>query len=302
MAIQKEPGQKGVSWSNIAVGGIMNMFEVTTLGQPLEVLKTQMAANRSQTMWQACKTVWSRGGIVGAYQGLIPWAWIEASTKGAVLVFTASEVETASLTAGISPAFAGLLGGMTGGIAQAYATMGFTTCMKTAEITRHKTAATGVKPPSTWAVFADIYRREGLAGVNKGVNAVAVRQCTNWGSRMGFARLAETSIRKIKGKSETENLGAVDKIIASTIGGALATWNQPIEVIRVEMQSMAKSTANANRPAKLTIMNTLSFIYKENGIKGLYRGVTPRIGLGIWQTICMVSLADYVKIWVKGRQ
>lgn len=60
---------------------------------------------------------------------------------------------------------------------------GFTTCMKTVEITRHKTAATGVKPPSTWAVFADIYRREGLAGVNKGVNAVAVRQCTNWGSR-----------------------------------------------------------------------------------------------------------------------
>lgn len=134
--------------------------------------------------------------------------------------------------------------------------------------------------------------------------------------RMGFARLAETSIRKIKGKSETDSLGAMDKILASTIGGALATWNQPIEVVRVEvctfgfnsylsgshvlakMQSMAKNaTANVNRPAKLTVMNTLAFIYKENGIKGLYRGVTPRIGLGIWQTICMVSFADYVKIW-----
>lgn len=55
--------------------------------------------------------------------------------------------------------------------------------MKTAEITRHKQAASGVKPPSTWALFADIYRREGLKGINKGVNAVAVRQCTNWGSR-----------------------------------------------------------------------------------------------------------------------
>lgn len=51
-------------------------------------------------------------------------AWIEASTKGAVLVFTASEVETATLAAGINPGVAGLLGGMTGGIAQAYATMG----------------------------------------------------------------------------------------------------------------------------------------------------------------------------------
>ncbi|KAF8641247.1 hypothetical protein AX17_000881 [Amanita inopinata Kibby_2008] len=259
-----------------------------------------MAANRSQSMVQALSSVWARGGFVGFYQGLIPWAWIEASTKGGVLMFTASEVEGVSLAAGINPGFAGLLGGMTGGIAQAYATMGITTCMKTAEITRQKTAAAGVKPPSTWAVFADIYRREGIAGVNKGVNAVAVRQCTNWGSRMGFARLAEVSIRRIRGKGEDDKLSAVDKIFASSVGGALATWNQPIEVIRVEMQSMAKDTTNPNRPAKLTILNTLKFIYKENGIKGLYRGVTPRIGLGIWQTVCMVSLADYVKAWVKG--
>lgn len=51
-------------------------------------------------------------------------AWIEASTKGAVLLFTASEIETASVSMGVSPAVAGLLGGMGGGIAQAYATMG----------------------------------------------------------------------------------------------------------------------------------------------------------------------------------
>lgn len=64
------------------------------------------------------------------------------------------------------------------------------------------------------------------------------------------------------------------------------------------MQSMLKQTANnPNRPARLTVLNTLGYIYKENGIRGLYRGVTPRIGLGIWQTVCMVSFADYVKVW-----
>jgi len=172
--------------------------------------------------------------------------------------------------------------------------------MKTAEITRSKQAASGIKPPSTWVVFADIYRKEGLAGVNKGVNAVAVRQATNWGSRMGFARLAEDAIRSYKGKKEGEALSAVDKIASSALGGALGTWNQPIEVVRVEMQSMAKQVPGGNRPAKLTVFNTLGYIYRENGIKGLYRGVTPRLGLGIWQTICMVSFADYVKEWVKS--
>jgi hypothetical protein len=51
-------------------------MQVTTLGQPLEVLKTQMAANRSQTMLQATKQVWNRGGVAGFFQGLIPWVTI----------------------------------------------------------------------------------------------------------------------------------------------------------------------------------------------------------------------------------
>lgn len=55
---------------------------------------------------------------------------------------------------------------------------------------------------------------------------------------MGFARLAETAIRNLRGKGEQEKLGAGDKILASSIGGALATWNQPIEVIRVEVCSL----------------------------------------------------------------
>jgi hypothetical protein len=39
----------------------------------------------------------------------------------------------------------------------------------------------------------------------------------------------------VRGKGENDKLGAMDKILASSIGGALATWNQPIEVVRVEV-------------------------------------------------------------------
>lgn len=112
---------------------------------------------------------------------------------------------------------------------------------------------------------------------------------------MGFARAAETGIRRIRGVGEHDKLAALDKILASSIGGALATWNQPIEVVRVEMQSAQKKTDLVRAAQKPTVLNTLTYIYKQNGLKGLYRGVTPRIGLGIWQTVCMVSFADYVK-------
>lgn len=60
--------------------------------------------------------------------------------------------------------------------------------------------------------------------------ACSIRQMTNWGSRFGFARLAESTIRSLRGKQEGEKLGALDRVFASSVGGALGCWNQPIEV------------------------------------------------------------------------
>ncbi|KAI5956708.1 YHM2 [Candida jiufengensis] len=287
--IEKKP----ISFSNILLGAGLNMSEVTTLGQPLEVIKTTMAANRNLTMAQAAKLVWSRGGILGFYQGLIPWAWIEASTKGAVLLFVSAEGEYRLKSLGASPFISGMGGGVLGGLAQAYLTMGFCTCMKTVEITRAKQAkTTGVPQQTSFQVFQEIWKKEGLKGINKGVNAVAIRQMTNWGSRFGFSRLAEDAIRKFSGKGENQKLSNLDKIFASVIGGGLSAWNQPIEVIRVEMQS---KTNDPNRPKNLSVWGAFKYIYKNNGIKGLYRGVTPRIGLGVWQTVFMVAFGDIFK-------
>ena len=295
-AVAPKLEKKPVKFSNLLLGAGLNLFEVTTLGQPLEVTKTTMSANRGENMAGALRIIWNRGGPFGFYQGLIPWAWIEASTKGAVLLFVASEAEYYARAAGASDFGSGIFGGITGGVAQAYATMGFCTCMKTVEITQHKQAAAGVKPQSTWATFGDIYRKEGIKGINKGVNAVAIRQMTNWGSRFGLSRLAEDGIRNVTGKKTGEKLSVPEKILASALGGGLSAWNQPIEVIRVEMQSKKE---DPNRPKKMTVGNTFKYIYETNGLKGLYRGVTPRIGLGIWQTICMVAMGDMAKTYVE---
>ncbi len=251
-----------------------------------------MAANRSFTFFQSIKTIWSRGGPLGFYQGLIPWAWIEASTKGAVLLFVSTETEYHARTFGLGNFGAGISGGVMGGLAQAYLTMGFCTCMKTVEITRKKAAGPA---QSTFQVFMEIYRKEGIRGINKGVNAVAIRQCTNWGSRFGLSRLIENYIRKFQNKESDAKLTFGEKILASGVGGGLSAWNQPIEVIRVEMQS---KTLDPSRPKKLTVMTAMKYIYSKNGIKGLYRGVVPRIALGVWQTICMVGLGDVAKQYV----
>lgn len=134
-----------------------------------------MAANRSEGLSSSITKIYSNGGIQAFWRGLIPWAWIEASTKGAVLLFTASELEYYFQRFGFSKAVAGIMGGCGGGVAQgmlhsthsnytAYTTMGFCTFMKTVEVTRHRNP--GIQK-STWAIAADIFKKEGIIGINK---------------------------------------------------------------------------------------------------------------------------------------
>ncbi|KAH8979595.1 hypothetical protein EDB86DRAFT_2814402, partial [Lactarius hatsudake] len=102
----------------------------------------------------------------------------------------------------------------------------------------------------------------GIRGVNEGVNAVAVRQCRDW-SCLTDSR--KCSIRTVRARGEEigRSLGAVDKTLASSIGGAPATWDRSIEVIHVEVyasvisphrcswvRNMSKeATTSASRPA-----------------------------------------------------
>ena len=268
--------KKSLNWTNLAVGGFIQVIEVSTLGQPFEVLKTHMAANRSDNLRAAFRKTYQRGGVFGYWQGLIPWAWIEAGSKGAVLMFTSYEVEHTLKGLGASSTLASISGGAIGGVAQAYTTMGFCTFMKTVEVTRHKDGR------GTLEVAAAVWKAEGWKGMNKGVSAVALRQMTNWGSRFGISRFVESLM---KGKDDRK-LSRPEKVFSSAIGGALACWNQPFEVIRVEMQSQLKDKSHKN----FGFIDTAKFIWSRNGIKGFYRGVTPRVCLGVYLTICMVFL------------
>jgi hypothetical protein len=62
---EKKLEKKPIKFSNLLLGAGLNMFEVTTLGQPLEVVKTTMAANRGDGFGASLVNIWNRGGILG---------------------------------------------------------------------------------------------------------------------------------------------------------------------------------------------------------------------------------------------
>lgn len=65
------------------------------------------------------------------------------------------------------------------------------------------------------------------------------------------------------------------------------------------MQSMKVDPA---RPINPTMWQTLKHIVRDSGVKGLFRGVVPRIGVASWATICMVGFGDQLKEAVGSRK
>lgn len=99
--------------------------------------------------------------------------------------------------------------------------------------------------------------------------------------------------------SATSPSVAASKIVTATAGGtaafatASASSSSPTAAVHA---AGPLPTAKVQAP---TILSTAKYIYRENGIRGLFRGVTPRVALGVWRTVCLVSLGDHVKSIVK---
>ena len=87
----------------------------------------------------------------------------------------------------------------------------------------------------------------------------------------------------------------MQEIFAGAIGGALSCWNQPFEVARIQAQKLAREGIR-----NLNMFQVMGKIVKENGVGGLYQGVLPRMGLGIWQTLFMVTGAKMIKNAIIG--
>jgi hypothetical protein len=77
------------------------------------------------------------------------------------------------------------------------------------------------------------------------------------------------------------------------LGGGLACWNHPFEVLRIEMQARGNDVGYSG--PKLNMRDTARAIYAERGFAGFFRGVFPRILLGGYQTFFMVTVARVIK-------
>ena len=265
---------------DVVLGPVIQCLEAASLGMPFETWKTRMGRFRDETTTQAFRAVWREGGGPGAFWAGTSAKMVESASKGAILMVSKEAINDALVAnAGASPAVAGALAGAGGGVAQV-SVMAPCTFLVTG-------AVTGDKSIGTWERARRTYAAKGIAGFYPGGTAIAFRQATNWASRQGFTEAVRS---RLKDGDPDAKLTKTQEVVAGVIGGTLSCWNHPFEMARIEAQARAEAGQTA-----LSMPQVFRLVLKEQGVAGLFAGVIPRIGLGIWQTLFMVTGAKLVK-------
>jgi len=269
---------KSMDPKDLVIGGGLQCLEAATLGMPFEVWKTRMGKFRNEGTVEAFVNVYKRGGLGGFWQGTGP-KMVESASKGAVLLFAKEGIMNVVKPMDLGNTMTGIIGGAGAGVCQTVV-MGPCTFIVTAVVTGDKGTSVGKTVADTWA-------QKGLKGFYPGATAIAARQASNWAMRQGFTEFVMDQMKSFTGQ---EKLGMGQQALCGAVGGTLATCNQPFEVSRIAMQSAAFE----GKP-KLSLPGTLGMIVREQGAMGLFAGIVPRICLGIWQTIFMVTVPKILK-------
>lgn len=269
---------------DVAIGPLIQMAEAASLGMPFEVWKTRMGRQRTESTTQAFANIYKDGGVKAFWRGTQA-KMFESATKGAILMYAKEGINDSLLAAGWQPGMAGVMAGAGGGIAQV-SVMGPCTYLVTGAVN---------DPGKSMAErIRTTYARGGVAGFYPGGVAIAFRQATNWASRQGFTEVVRAQAKRTLHGDENAKLSKWEEVGCGITGGTLASWNHPFEVARIE----AQSRGNAGQPVG-NMVSVMRDIVREGGVGGLFRGIIPRIGLGIWQTLFMVTGAKMVKETLK---
>jgi hypothetical protein len=187
------------------------------------------------------------------------------------------------LANGGSSTLAALCGGCVGGIAQSLIMTPAGVIFTTLNVHRNQGY-------NAWTVTKQIWEDRGIRGMYTGIVPMVLRQSTNWASRAGLTELARTQF-------QMSQYGVWGELGSGIIGGIGSCWNTPIETVRIRMQRDVVVVAGDDlNTKKKSARNYIDEIMEEDGIPGLFRGITPRAIQAIWQTTFMVVVPNLLGV------
>jgi len=113
-----------------------------------------------------------------------------------------------------------------------------------------------------------IVKEQGWAGTYKGLAATVTKQGSN--QMIRFFVMGEYD--RILKKGVKRDLSALESFTGGVIAGAASVFgNTPIDVVKTRMQSLNASVYNGT-------IDCARQLWRNEGIRGFYRGTLPRLG------------------------
>jgi len=242
-----------------------------SIGHILEFLKIAMqTAPVGTTYISILKSITDEKGIVGAWDGFIPWGVVQSIFKGGVFglahamakTYLNIFVEKGLLTKQVALTLAGgIAGGFQGFVLSP--TLLLKTRVMTNPVFRENMSLLKTTLLS-FAIGFDVVKNEGLLALMKGADIFAMKRVFDWSTRYYFSDLFQSLMLQY-GAGYNGVLSSKEKIAASLLAGTASTiMTLPLDVI------VAKSQDAKKAGVKVSAWETFTQDFKVGGWKGLY--------------------------------
>jgi hypothetical protein len=212
----------------------------------LEFVKIVMQTSPEGTTYgDVMKSITGEKGLVGIWDGFVPWGVVQSVMKGGVFGLAhaaASGFLTPLADDGRIPMILALaLAGAFGGLFQGYV-LSPTLLLKTRVMTNDVFREQMNFLRTTWlslTIGCEVVRNEGILALMKGSNIFALKRLFDWFTRFIFSDMFEALLLRF---SSTGSLTTGEKIAASLMGGTLSTFSTlPLDVLVAKTQDAKKA-------------------------------------------------------------
>lgn len=262
-------------WENLAknaiAGGGAGVTEILCM-YPTDVLKTRaQLSTTSASMVTVARGIFADQGIKGFYRGIVPPVLGEAPKRA--WKFAANDAFKDEFIKrnpeGKLTNFAAAASGALAGTSEA-----IVNCpVETVKVAMQSKDNLG-RFNSTWECFLAIVREEGPMKLYKGFEAQAIRNFLWNGAYFGTVGLVGNNFAVPEDAPKSKKL--FNKFLAGVVGASVGTLlNTPFDVIKSRMQNQI--TKPGQVPKYRNSFQSLGLILQEEGVKGAWRGLGPRL-------------------------